>query len=277
MLRVVGASSCFRITVLSLSLYVAHSYMSPILSLSLTPVAGRRYRRLPFSLSLLFMSRVGRCRRRSRFVAVASCGFVAVAYCGFVAVTGCGSSISPVTVFAVIAFMSRVGRCRRSRFVAVEGCGFVAVAYCGFVAVTGCGSSISPVTVFVVVAFMSRVRRCRRSRGFVAVVGCQFRSRGYMFPGLVVAAGFKFVCIRRYHWWRDRRCDFADFSCQTAGLYHPDCITRTVSPGLYHPDCITRAVLPGLYHQGYHQGCITRTVSADLMHSLPINCVQPLY
>ena len=61
----------FLITVLSLSLYVAHSPLLPIASLSLSSVAGRRYRRLPFSLSLLL------CR-------------------GFVGVVGRGSSLSPV-------------------------------------------------------------------------------------------------------------------------------------------------------------------------------------
>ena len=131
----VAGSSLLPVAGSSLS-PVAGSSLSPTVCSSLSSVASHRYRRLPFSLSLLL------CRG---FIGVVGHGFVAVANCGFVAVAGCG-------------------------FVAVAGCGFAAVAGCGFAAVASCESSISLVTVFVVVAFIlsvrqshrSRVRRCRR-------------------------------------------------------------------------------------------------------------------
>ena len=157
------------------------------------------------------------------------CAFASVADCEFFAVIGCGSSISPVTIFDVIAFTSGVRRCRRSRIVAVAGCGFVAVPGCGFVAVPGCG--------FVTVA----------GCGFVAVVGCgvvdvagyRFCSQSFYVAvavsslssvaslafaaisfGFVVAAGFKFVYIRRYYRWPVRRCNY---TVHGRRLFQPIC------------------------------------------------------
>ena len=125
------------------------------------------------------------------------CAFAAVTNCKFVAVVGCWSSISPVTVFVVIAFTSRVRRLRvrrrcrlrvrRSRrFVGRE---FVAVAGCGFVAVTGCGSSISPVSVFLSHCFYA----ADSSVSSVAVLSLS------LVANFAVATMFRF---RRCHWFQ---------------------------------------------------------------------------
>ena len=170
---------------------------------------------------------VARCRRELMFsnygsiAVVIRCAFVYVADFEFVADTGCGSSISPVTVFAVIAFYVAgwsvsssvaVRRCRqlrvrRCRLLWVRRCHRLRVVniasyrfrcHCFYVA----GWSVSSVAVrrsrrlWVRRCRLLWVRRCHRLR-VVDIAGYRFCSRCFYVAGSSVSSVARFRRCRR--------------------------------------------------------------------------------
>ena len=183
------------ITVLSLSLYVAHSSLSPVAGSSLPPVAGRRYRRLPpFSFRCFYAAgssvssvtgrrcrrlRVRRCRRL-RVVDIT--GYRRFRCRRFYAADSSASSVTGRRCRRLL-----VRRCRRLRVVDIAG--YRRFRCRCFYAVSSSVSAVAGRR-----CRRLRVRRCRRLR-VVDIAGYRFCCHCFYVAGQCLR--LRFCCCRR--------------------------------------------------------------------------------